>query len=161
VLPSGPRRDARAGAGVRRVTRMWRRCGRRTGRPERRPRPAGYRRGVETVEVAGGAGRLVDTGPVGDEGGSLALAALVGEASADVCVVGLGGTGLSAVRTARARGLSVVGLDAAGVASGAAGRNGGFLLAGLAAFHHDAAADLGAERATALYRLTLEELAAM
>lgn len=116
---------------------------------------------METVEVAGGAGRLVDTGPVWDEGGSLALPTLVGEASADVCVVGLGGTGLSAVRTARARGLSVVGLDAAGVASGAAGRNGGFLLAGLAAFHHDAAADLGAERATALYRLTLEELEAM
>jgi hypothetical protein len=37
------------------------------------------------------------------------------------------------------------------VAGGAAGRNGGFLLAGLAAFHHDAVAAHGRARARALY----------
>ena len=43
-------------------------------------------------------------------------------------------------------------------AAGAAGRNGGFLLAGMARFHHDAVAHWGAERAAALYRATLAEL---
>lgn len=81
---------------------------------------------------------------------------LVGTRTADVCVVGLGGSGLSAVRELRSAGASVVGLDAGVVAGGAAGRNGGLMLAGLAAFHHDAVRELGAERATALYRLTEE-----
>src|SRR5690606_3775275 len=121
---------------------------------------AGYRRAKGSVGGVAGDARLPDTGPVWDEGGSLELPTLVGEARADVCVVGLGGSGLAAVREALARGLSVVGVDAATVAAGAAGRNGGFVLAGLAAFHHDAVAALGAERATALYRLTLDELPA-
>lgn len=84
-----------------------------------------------------------------------ALPRLEGDVEADVCVVGLGGSGLSAVRELRALGRSVVGVDAGSVAGGAAGRNGGLLLAGLAAFHHDARARLGAERAVALYRATL------
>ncbi len=75
-------------------------------------------------------------------------------ARADVCVIGLGGSGLSAVHELLDLGLSVVGVDAGEVAGGAAGRNGGLMLAGLAAFHHDAVRALGAERATALYRLT-------
>ena len=115
---------------------------------------------MDSVRGVAGAARLPDTGPGWDEGGSVELPTLVGEARADVCVVGLGGSGLAAVREALARGLSVVGVDAATVAAGAAGRNGGFVLAGLAAFHHDAVAALGAERATALYRLTLDELPA-
>lgn len=99
-----------------------------------------------------------DTGPVWDEGGSFSLPELRGDVTADLCVVGLGGSGLAAVREGLRRGLRVVGLDAAAVAAGAAGRNGGFLLAGLAAFHHDAAEALGVERAAALYRHTLAEL---
>lgn len=104
---------------------------------------------------------LQDTGPVWDEGGSLDLEPLSGDLDCDLCVVGLGGSGLSAVREGLARGLDVVGLDAQGVASGAAGRNGGFLLAGIAAFHHDAVRALGGPRATALYRATLAEVDAM
>ena len=102
-----------------------------------------------------------DTGPVWDEGGGLRLDSLDGDVSCDICVVGLGGSGLSAVSEALGRGMDVVGVEASGVASGAAGRNGGFLLAGLAAFHHDAARALGRERAAALYRATLEEVDAM
>ena len=41
---------------------------------------------------------------------------------------------------------------------GAAGRNGGFLLAGTARFHHDAVAAWGRERAVALYAATLAEM---
>jgi len=79
-------------------------------------------------------------------------------ARADVCVVGLGGSGLSAVRELRRLGASVVGLDAGRVGWGAAGRNGGFLLAGLAPFYHDAVASFGRARARALYTLTMHEL---
>ncbi|HEV7885941.1 MAG TPA: FAD-binding oxidoreductase [Acidimicrobiales bacterium] len=78
---------------------------------------------------------------------------------ADVCVVGLGGSGLSAVIEALRLGRSVVGVDAGPIAGGAAGRNGGFLLAGAPDFHHTAVARLGRERAAAVYRLTLDELA--
>lgn len=80
---------------------------------------------------------------------------------ADVCVVGLGGSGLAAVHELLDLGQRVVGVDAGVVAGGAAGRNGGFLLAGPADFHHDAVRTVGRERATALYRRTLDELARM
>lgn len=88
----------------------------------------------------------------------LDLRRLEGTVTADVCVVGLGGSGLSCVAELRRRGASVVGLDARAVADGAAGRNGGFLLAGLAMFHHHAVAAIGRERAARLYRLTLAEM---
>lgn len=74
--------------------------------------------------------------------------------SADVAVVGLGASGLAACRHLARRGANVVGLDAVGVAAGAAGANGGFLLAGLAHFHHDAVRALGRSRATRLYGWT-------
>lgn len=80
---------------------------------------------------------------------------------ADVCVVGLGGSGLAAVHELLDLGQRVVGIDAGIVAGGAAGRNGGFLLAGPADFHHDAVRTVGRDRATALYRRTLDELARM
>src|SRR5690606_29147541 len=86
---------------------------------------------------------------------------LAGDTTADLCVIGLGGSGLAAVKEGLRRGLDVIGLDAGTVAGGAAGRNGGFLLAGLAAFHHQAREDLGLERAGELYRETLAELARM
>ena len=84
--------------------------------------------------------------------------ALTGEVSADVCVVGLGGSGLAAVGAALEAGASVVGIDAGPIAGGAAGRNGGFLLAGAARFHHDAVAAWGRERAAGIYAESLAEL---
>jgi gamma-glutamylputrescine oxidase len=88
-------------------------------------------------------------------------APLAGDVTCDVCVVGLGGSGLVAVRALLADGIDVIGIDAADVGAGAAGRNGGLLLAGLADFHHDAVRFLGRETAVALYRRTLDELAAV
>ncbi|HET6680001.1 MAG TPA: FAD-binding oxidoreductase [Gemmatimonadaceae bacterium] len=73
--------------------------------------------------------------------------------------MGLGGSGLTCIRELQALGARVVGIDAGAIAGGAAGRNGGFLLAGTADFHHDAVERLGRERAVALYRLTLNEMA--
>jgi glycine/D-amino acid oxidase-like deaminating enzyme len=96
--------------------------------------------------------------PVWDDAAALDLAALRGDVRADVCVVGLGGSGLSAVHELLSLGRSVVGVDAGAVGGAAAGRNGGFLLAGPADFHHDAVAKHGRERAVRLYRLTLEEI---
>src|SRR5215203_6959893 len=84
--------------------------------------------------------------------------ALAGDASADLCVVGLGGSGLAAVGAALEAGASVVGIDAGPIAGGAAGRNGGFLLAGGALFHHDAVAAWGEERAVGIYGESLREL---
>ena len=83
---------------------------------------------------------------------------LRGDVHADVCVIGLGGSGLAAVQALLDAGASVVGLDAGPVGGGAAGRNGGFLLAGASRFHHDAVAAWGRERAVALYHETLAEL---
>ncbi|HUR49140.1 MAG TPA: FAD-dependent oxidoreductase [Acidimicrobiales bacterium] len=80
---------------------------------------------------------------------------------ADLCVVGLGGSGLAAIGTALAAGRSVIGVDAGIVGGAAAGRNAGFLLAGMAPFHHDLAAAVGRERAIALYRLTQTEISRM
>jgi gamma-glutamylputrescine oxidase len=85
--------------------------------------------------------------------------ALAGDERADVCVVGLGGSGLAAVGAVLDAGASVVGIDAGPVGGGAAGRNGGFLLAGAERPHHQAVADYGRERAVALYDETLAEIA--
>ena len=89
------------------------------------------------------------------------LPSLTGTVSADACVVGLGGSGLSAIHALIEAGRTVVGLDAAGIASGAAGRNGGFLLAGVASFHHDACRRYGRDGAVELYRLTQQQLRRM
>lgn len=96
--------------------------------------------------------------PVWDDGAWPGLPILTGDVAAEVCVVGLGGSGLSCIGELRGMGASVVGIDAGGVAAGAAGRNGGFLLAGAARFYHDAVAEYGHARALAIYRLTLDEL---
>jgi glycine/D-amino acid oxidase-like deaminating enzyme len=87
-----------------------------------------------------------------------ALPVLDRDVHVDVCVIGLGASGLAAVHAARRLGASVAGIDAGRVGAGAAGRNAGFLLAGLADFHHDAVAALGPRRAAALYEATLLEL---
>lgn len=99
--------------------------------------------------------------PLWEQGGWDSLPALAGELEAELCVVGLGGSGLSAVQRALALGVSVVGIDAGAVAGGAAGRNGGFLLAGTAAFYHVARQQLGAERARALYQATVDQIQQM
>ncbi|MDT4996650.1 MAG: gamma-glutamylputrescine oxidase [Pseudonocardiales bacterium] len=89
------------------------------------------------------------------------LPPLDGDVRADACVVGLGASGLAAATDLVARGLSVVGVDAGRVAAGAAGRNGGFLLGGPAAYLHTAIELWGVEAAVGLYRQTLDELAAL
>ena len=89
------------------------------------------------------------------------LPALRGDQRADVCVIGLGGSGLACIRALLAAGRTVVGIDGASVAAGAAGRNGGFLLGGLALFHHDAVARLGRDAATAIYNETLIQISRM
>jgi glycine/D-amino acid oxidase-like deaminating enzyme len=96
--------------------------------------------------------------PVWDDGDWAGLPTLQGEHRADVCVIGLGASGLAAVLEALGREASVVGVDAGPVAAGAAGRNGGFLLAGLPDAYHRSVVRLGRPRAAALYRLTLDEL---
>lgn len=80
---------------------------------------------------------------------------LEGRASADVCVIGAGVSGLSCARELARRGLDTVVLEARTVASGASGRNGGFLLAGGAPFHVDARERWGREAARRLYERTV------
>ena len=83
---------------------------------------------------------------------------LAHDTTCDVCVIGLGGSGLTAVRVLAQHGVRVIGIDAADVGAGAAGRNGGLLLAGSADFHHDAVRRLGRDAAVTLYGRTLAEL---
>jgi glycine/D-amino acid oxidase-like deaminating enzyme len=84
--------------------------------------------------------------------------ALYDDITADVCVIGLGGSGLTALTELRALGVRAVGLDAGVVAGGAAGRNGGFVLAGLARPYHQVVDQLGRSMAARLYQLTLDEI---
>ena len=99
--------------------------------------------------------------PIWDPANALRLPELSETLEADVCVVGLGGSGLACTRELLAYGKRVVGVDAASIAAGAAGANGGFLLGGLAMFHHDAVVRLGREPAVALYQKTLEQIERM
>ena len=108
-------------------------------------------------------GSIVNRDDETDLGGGRAgpdpsLPSLEDDVEAEVAVVGLGGSGLTAVGELLDRGVNVVGVDAGRVAGGAAGRNGGFLLAGLADFHHVAIGKFGMERAVACYEATLTEL---
>lgn len=96
--------------------------------------------------------------PVWEDGDWAPLAALDSEIEVDVCVVGLGGSGLSAVQHLLQSGQRVAGIDAGMIGGGAAGRNGGFLLAGLPEFYHDAVERFGRERARAIYLKTITEL---
>ena len=83
---------------------------------------------------------------------------------ADVCVIGLGGSGLACIAELLAAGVPgqrVIGLDAGTVGSGAAGRNGGFLLAGTPDFYHDAVTKFGHDRARRLYQLTIDQIDTM
>ena len=99
--------------------------------------------------------------PIWDDGAWQPLPSLDGEVDADVCVIGLGGSGLACVGELLELGQRVVGVDAGLIAGGAAGRNGGFLLAGLAPFYHDAVAALGRERARRIYLRTIAQIERM
>jgi glycine/D-amino acid oxidase-like deaminating enzyme len=96
--------------------------------------------------------------PIWGDGAWDALPELQGDADTDICVVGLGGSGLACILELLAMGRRVVGLDAAAVGGGAAGRNGGFLLAGLPSFYHRAADRFGRDRVRSVYRRTMSEL---
>lgn len=105
-----------------------------------------------TANVPAWAARLPEPEP---------LPRLRGDLTADVCVIGLGGSGLAAILRLLEAGLDVIGVDAGEVAGGAAGRNGGLLLAGTAAFHHEAVAQLGEAEALDWYRATQDEITRM
>lgn len=96
--------------------------------------------------------------PVWDDRVWIPLPRLEGVVDADVCVIGLGGSGLAALEELAALGVSAVGLDGRTVGGGAAGRNGGFVLAGLAKFYHETVDQCGRETAAALYRQTAAEI---
>ncbi len=114
---------------------------------------------MSDIPPGAGGGTVTGSGPVWAVGvPPLELPALDRTVDADVCVIGLGGSGLSCIGELHALGASVVGIDALTVGGGAAGRNGGFLLAGIASFHHEASDSHGRDRATRAWRLTLNEL---
>lgn len=83
---------------------------------------------------------------------------LLQDATCDVCVVGLGASGLTAIIELASADYQVIGIDAADVGAGAAGRNGGFLLAGDSDFYHEAVKKYGRAEAKALYEATIKEL---
>ncbi|NUT77607.1 FAD-binding oxidoreductase [Pseudomonas sp. C1C7] len=82
--------------------------------------------------------------------------ALLGQAQADVCIVGAGLAGLSTAWELLSRGQSVVLLDAGRVAWGASGRNGGFVLQGWSEGLSSIERRCGKATAASLFKLSLE-----
>ena len=82
--------------------------------------------------------------------------ALEGTVEVEACVIGAGVGGLSCAHRLAGHGVDTLVLERGTVASGASGRNGGFLLAGVAAFHNDARDLYGADKARRLYARTLD-----
>jgi gamma-glutamylputrescine oxidase len=82
--------------------------------------------------------------------------ALAGDVDVEACVIGAGVGGLSCARRLAQRGVDTLVLERDTVAGGASGRNGGFLLAGMAAFYPDARERYGREAARRIYARTLE-----
>ncbi|NCW44866.1 MAG: FAD-binding oxidoreductase, partial [Gemmatimonadaceae bacterium] len=111
----------------------------------------------ESVPVTSGPTNV----PVWDDRPWTSLPSLNGNLSADACVIGLGGSGLTLVHELLQRDERVIGLDAHDVGAGAAGRNGGFLLAGTYDFYHDAVRRHGHDRAKAIYGATIGEMQRM
>ncbi|QIB65914.1 NAD(P)/FAD-dependent oxidoreductase [Kineobactrum salinum] len=85
--------------------------------------------------------------------------ALEGQATADVCIVGGGYTGLSTAIHLRQRGYSVILLEANRVGWGASGRNGGHVGTGQRAGQDQLEKWVGADHARALWQLGLEAVA--
>ncbi len=96
--------------------------------------------------------------PIWDDRDWRPLPRLTGPVRADVCVIGLGCSGLAALEELGALGVTAVGLEAGAVGAGAAGRNGGFVLAGLAKFFNETVAQFGEAAASAIYRQTAAEI---
>jgi gamma-glutamylputrescine oxidase len=80
---------------------------------------------------------------------------LNGSVEVDACIVGGGVAGLSCARRLAQHGVETILLERDTVAGGASGRNGGFLIAGVALFHNDARERYGAARACEMYARTL------
>jgi gamma-glutamylputrescine oxidase len=81
---------------------------------------------------------------------------LTGAVEVEACVIGGGVGGLSCARRLAVHGIETLVLERDTVAGGASGRNGGFLIAGLAPFHNDAVELYGREYAARVYARTLE-----
>jgi gamma-glutamylputrescine oxidase len=81
--------------------------------------------------------------------------ALEGRVEVEACVIGAGVGGLSCARRLAEHGVETLVLERGTVAGGASGRNGGFLLAGVAAFHNDARDLYGRERNRRIYARTV------
>jgi glycine/D-amino acid oxidase-like deaminating enzyme len=81
---------------------------------------------------------------------------LTGEVEVEACVIGAGVGGLSCARRLASHGIETLVLERGTVAGGASGRNGGFLIAGLAPFHNDAIDLWGRDYAATVYARTLE-----
>jgi gamma-glutamylputrescine oxidase len=80
---------------------------------------------------------------------------LEGDTEAEACVIGAGVAGLSCARRLALQGIDTVVLERDTVGGGASGRNGGFLIAGLAPFHNDAVELYGRDWARRVYARTL------
>ncbi|MFG0312882.1 MAG: NAD(P)/FAD-dependent oxidoreductase, partial [Phycisphaerales bacterium] len=83
----------------------------------------------------------------------------LGEISVDVCVVGGGIAGLSAMVWLERRGVRAVLLERHAIGHGASSRNAGFLMRGAAENYAEAVRLHGRERAREVWRLTEENLA--
>ena len=81
---------------------------------------------------------------------------LEGRVEVDACVIGAGVAGLSCALALARRGVETVVLERGSAAGGASGRNGGFLIAGSAAFYPDARERHGHDQARRIYAATLE-----
>ncbi len=81
---------------------------------------------------------------------------LTSDLEVEACVIGAGVGGLACARRLAAHGVETLVLERETVAGGASGRNGGFLIAGLAPFHNDAIDLWGREYAATVYARTLE-----
>ena len=116
--------------------------------------------GILTVfpESSGFSSRMSLTTPLWEDGRWSGLPSLDSDIDTDVCVIGLGGSGLTCVAELLAMSRSVVGIDGEQVAAGAAGRNGGILRPGLAANYHESVRSIGRARATRIYQLTIDEI---
>jgi gamma-glutamylputrescine oxidase len=84
-----------------------------------------------------------------------------GEVEVEACVIGAGVGGLSCARRLAAHGVETLVLERDTVAGGASGRNGGFLIAGLAPFHNDAIELWGRDYARRVFASTLVAQAEM
>jgi gamma-glutamylputrescine oxidase len=80
---------------------------------------------------------------------------LADDVEVEACVIGAGVAGLSCAHRLAGHGIETIVLERDTVAGGASGRNGGFLIAGLAPFHNDAVELWGREYAARVYARTL------